>query len=120
MKEILKQARITKGFSTRKLAELTKIDQALISKFENGFRIPTKKQIQTIAFILEIELPTLLVAWYKSKLLNNLDFNQFAIQAISQILQEKGIEVVKENQDNKIDEILDEIEALKQRLTGLK
>ena len=120
MKEILKQARIGKGFSTRKLAELTKIDQALISKFENGFRIPTKQQIQTIAFILEIELPTLLVAWYKSKLLNNLDFNQFAIQAISQILQEKGIEVVKENQDNKIDEILDEIEALKQRLTGLK
>ncbi|MFD2909328.1 multiprotein-bridging factor 1 family protein [Flavobacterium ardleyense] len=120
MKEILKQARIDKGFSTRKLAELTKIDQALISKFENGYRIPTKKQIQTIAFVLEIELSTLLVAWYKSKLLNNLDFNQFAIQAISQILQEKGIEVVKENQDNKIDEILDEIEALKQRLTGLK
>ncbi len=102
MKEILKQARIAKGFSTRNLAELAKIDQALISKFENGFRIPTKKQIQTIAFILEIELPTLLVAWYKSKLLNNLDFNQFAIQAISQILQEKGIEVVKENQDHKI------------------
>ena len=120
MKEILKQARIAKGFSTRKLAELAKIDQALISKFENGFRIPTKKQIQTIAFILEIELPTLLVAWYKSKLLNNLDFNQFAIQAISQILQEKGIEVVKENQDHKIAEILGEIEALKQKLTGLK
>lgn len=120
MKEILKQARIEKGLSTRKLAELTKIDQALISKFENGLRVPTKKQIQNIAFVLEIELPSLLVAWYKTKLLNNLDFNQFAIQAISQILQEKGIEVVKEDKDNKIAEILDEIELLKQKLTGLK
>ena len=46
MKEILKQARIEKGLSTRKLPEQAKIDQALISKFENGFRIPTKKQIQ--------------------------------------------------------------------------
>ncbi|MBV2195652.1 MAG: helix-turn-helix domain-containing protein, partial [Flavobacterium sp.] len=43
MKEILKQARIDKELSTRKLAEIAKIDQALISKFENGFRIPTKK-----------------------------------------------------------------------------
>jgi transcriptional regulator with XRE-family HTH domain len=120
MKEILKQPRIEKGYSTRKLAELTKIDQALISKFENGLRVPTKKQIQNIAFVLEIELPNLLVAWYKTKLLNNLDFNQFAIQAISQILQEKGIEVVKEDKDNKIAEILDEIELLKQKLTGLK
>ena len=32
MKEILKETRIEKGLSTRKMAELTKIDQALISK----------------------------------------------------------------------------------------
>ena len=56
MKEILKQARIDKELSTRKLAEIAKIDQALISKFENGFRIPTKKQVQTLAHILEIDL----------------------------------------------------------------
>lgn len=43
MKNLLKSSRENMGFSTRKLAELADIDQALISKFENGYRIPTKK-----------------------------------------------------------------------------
>jgi len=94
MKEILKQARIEKGLSTRKLAELSKTDQALISKFENGFRIPTKKQVQTLAQILEIDLKPLLVAWYKVKLDHNFDLNPFAIQAITEILQEKALKLV--------------------------
>ena len=92
MKYILKQARLDQKLSTRKLAELSKIDQALVSKFENGFRIPTKKQVQTLAQILEIDLKKLLVAWYKVKLDKNFDLNPFAIQAITEILQEKGIE----------------------------
>lgn len=120
MKEILKQARIDKGFSTRKLAELTKIDQALISKFENGFRIPTKKQIQTLAQILEIDLKPLLVAWYKVKLDQNFDLNTFAIQAITEILQEKGIEVGISSKEKEITSILDELEVLKQKLTNLR
>lgn len=120
MKELLKQGRINKGFSTRKLAEITRIDQALVSKFENGLRLPTKMQIKSLAFVLAIDLPTLLVAWYREKLLRHLDFNPFAIQAISEILQEKGIEIVKEQKDTKIVEILDEIEVLKQKLTGLR
>jgi len=120
MKEILKQARIDKELSTRKLAEIAKIDQALISKFENGFRIPTKKQIQTLAQILEIDLKPLLVAWYKVKLDHNFDLNPFAIQAITEILQEKGIEVGNSSKEKEIISILDELEILKQKLTNLR
>lgn len=120
MKYILKQARLDQKLSTRKLAELSKIDQALVSKFENGFRIPTKKQVQTLAQILEIDLKKLLVAWYKVKLDKNFDLNPFAIQAITEILQEKGIEVGNDKKENQITEILDELEILKQKLTSLK
>lgn len=120
MKDLLKNGRINKGFSTRKLAELSDIDQALISKFENGYRIPTKKQIQTLSQLLEVNLRELLVAWYKVKLDKNFDLNPFAIQAITEILQEKGIEVGNNKKENQISEILDEIELLKQKLTSLR
>lgn len=119
MKELLKKAREEKGFSTRKLAELANIDQALISKFENGYRIPTKKQVQQLAELLDIELKTALVAWYKLKLDNNFDLNPFAIQAITEILQEKGIEVTQKSKQKEIASILDEIEILKQKLSNL-
>lgn len=120
MKDLLKNGREAKGFSTRKLGELAQIDQALISKFENGHRIPTKKQVQTLARLLEIDLKQLLVAWYKVKLDKNFDLNPFAIQAITEILQEKGIEVGNNKKENQISEILDEIELLKQKLTSLR
>jgi len=120
MKDLLKKGREAKGYSTRKLGELAEIDQALISKFENGLRIPTKKQIQTLSRLLEIDLKQLLVAWYKVKLDKNFDLNPFAIQAITEILQEKGIEVNPKSKEKEITSILDELEVLKQKLTGLK
>lgn len=119
--EILKKARYEKELTTRKLAEVTAIDQALISKFENGFRIPTRKQVQLLSETLEINLKTALVAWYKVKLQHSFDINPFAIQAISEILQEKGIDVgMGAKKEEQITEILDELEALKRKLTGLK
>ncbi|MDK2772213.1 MAG: helix-turn-helix transcriptional regulator [Flavobacterium sp.] len=120
MKDLLKSGRENMGFSTRKLAELADIDQSLISKFENGYRIPTKKQIQTLAQLLEIDLKQLLVAWYKVKLDHNFDLNPFAIQAITEILQEKGIEVGNSSKEKEITSILDELEILKQKLTNLR
>ena len=120
MKEILKTARQNKNYTTRQLAELTNTDQALISKFENGLRIPTKKQVQTLAQILEIDLKPLLVAWYKVKLDHNFDLNPFAIQAITEILQEKGVEVGNSSKEKEITSILDELEVLKQKLTNLR
>lgn len=120
MNELLKSARQNKKYTTRQVAELTNIDQALISKFENGLRIPTKKQIQTLAQILEIDLKSLLVAWYKVKLDHNFDLNPFAIQAITEILQEKGIEVGNSSKEKEITSILDELEVLKQKLTNLR
>ena len=53
MKDLLKKGRETKGYSTRKLGELAEIDQALISKFENGFHPGQNDDPKKIANKLE-------------------------------------------------------------------
>lgn len=120
MKDILKKARESKNIKTRQLAELTQIDQALISKFENGLRLPTEKQIKILSEVLEIDLNELSVAWYKQKLLHHVDFNSNAIQAITQILSEKGIQIAQDDtKEDKMTAILAEIDNLKNKLTNL-
>ncbi len=119
MKNLLKNARENKNIKTRELSELAKIDQALISKFENGQRIPTEKQIKTLAAILEIDLDALLVAWYKQKLLHRIDFNTQSIQAVTEILREKGIELTNHQKESQIAAILSEIDNLKNKLSNL-
>lgn len=120
MKDLLKTARESKNIRTRQLAEITQIDQALISKFENGYRIPTEKQIAILSEVLGINHDELLVAWYKQKLLHNLDFNANAIQAVTEILEEKGIQIAQsEGKENKIADILAEIDNLKNKLSNL-
>ena len=120
MKEILKNARNNKRLTTRKLAELTSIDQALISKFETGNRIPTKVQVQKLVETLSLNLKTTLVAWYKVKLQKEFDLNPFVIQALTELFNEKGFDIIKQENKAEISSILDEIEILKQKLTNLK
>ena len=68
MKELLKIGRENKELTTRQLSKFTLIDQALISKYENGNRLPAKKQLPILAEALEINLEELTVAWYKKSL----------------------------------------------------
>ena len=54
---ILKAKRKALNIRSVDLAQSLKIDQALISKYENNKRLPTKAQIKTLARILEIPYP---------------------------------------------------------------
>lgn len=120
MKELLKSGRENKNLKTRQLAELAAIDQALISKFENGKRIPTENQVFILAQILELNLDILLVAWYKLRLESNLDFNTNSIKAIIKIFEEKGLKINQnEDKENKIASIMAEIDNLKNKLINL-
>jgi len=119
MKDLLKNARVNKNIGTRQLAALVNIDPAIISKFESGQRIPTEKQIIDLAIQLEIDLNTLKVAWYKQKIKHQIDFNPQSIQAIKEILKEKGIELKANSKETQIAEILSEIENLKTKLNSI-
>lgn len=120
MKTLLKNAREQKGLKTTEVARLLSIDKALISKFESGQRIPTEIQIQQLAQLLEIDLAVLMVAWYKEKLLHILDFNTYSIQAVTEILAEKGIKIAQEEKKEiQLADILSEIDNLKNKLSNL-
>lgn len=118
MKSLLKNAREKKGLKTREVAQLLKIDQALISKFESGTRKPTKDQITKLAQLLEIDYETLMTAWLKEKILYEIGDEEFALKAL--LLAEQEIQNKKKEINSIIissfQTILDEIETLKNKI----
>jgi transcriptional regulator with XRE-family HTH domain len=88
MKELLKTAREQKNIKTRELARLLHIDQALISKFENGNRMPTKEQVYKLAEALDIDYETLLTSWLKEKVLEQVATFDCGPKALKMALDE--------------------------------
>lgn len=82
MKTKLKLYREIKELKTKDLAQLTSIDQALISKFESGNRIPTKAQIVKLSEVLEIPLHEILPLWIKEKVLAEVREEPYALEGL--------------------------------------
>jgi Fic family protein/DNA-binding XRE family transcriptional regulator len=118
MKTLLKNAREQKGLKTREVAQLLGIDQALISKFENGSRKPTKDQVIKLASLLEIDFETLMVAWLKEKILYEIGQDEFALKAMNMVREEmeNSYVAVKKSISKNLMAILEEIDALKTKL----
>lgn len=122
MKTLLKNAREKKGLKTRELAQLLGIDQALISKFENGSRKPTKEQITKLASILDIDFETLMVIWLKERILHEIGTDDLALKAIS--LAEEHIKnnvgFARKSISKNLQNILNEIDSLKEKLDAFR
>ena len=118
MKLLLKNAREQKGLKTREVAQLLGIDQALISKFENGSRKPTKNQVVKLASLLEIDFETLMVAWLKEKIIYEIGQDEFALKAINMIREdiENSYVSIKKSLSQSLTTILEEIDLLKSKL----
>ena len=117
MKNLIKNARIKKGIKTRELAQELEIDQALISKFENGSRNPTKAQVAKIAVFLDIDYETLMVAWLKEKILLEIGNDSFAIKAMNMVQEEAANYYINDKKYSKnLIEILEDIDQLKTKL----
>ena len=118
MKTLLKNAREQKGLKTREVAQLLNIDQALISKFENGTRKPTKEQVVKLASLLGIDYETLMVAWFKERILYEIGQDEFALKALNMVQEEiqNNYLTVKKTVSKNLMLILNEIDALKLKL----
>lgn len=119
MKNLLKTARENKNLKTREVAQLLGIDQALVSKFENGNRKPTREQIVKLASILEIDYETLMVAWLKEKILYEIgDDENFGLKALMVAESEMKYNAAfkRDTISNSLKSILKEIDALKKVL----
>lgn len=118
MKIIIKNARELKGIKTRELAQLIGIDQALISKFENGSRKPTREQVRKIATVLEIDYETLMVAWLKERILYEIGDDYLTLRAMEMVREDIENNYISRKSiiSSNLKTILDEIDTLKATL----
>ncbi|WP_298223026.1 helix-turn-helix transcriptional regulator [Flavobacterium sp.] len=116
MKALLKNAREQKGLKTREVSKLLSIDQALISKFESGQRQPTKKQILELAQLLEIDFETLMVAWLKEKILNQISGEEYGFKALAEVHRELQPQITKDS----IDDLFSEMDLLKSKMEAFR
>lgn len=122
MKTLLKNAREKKGLKTREVAQLLKIDQALISKFEKGTRRPTKDQVSKLATLLDINYETLMIAWLKEKIIYEIGDDTLALQAMSMVKEEieNSYKANKRTISKNLQSILDEIDEMKKQLDSYR
>ncbi len=123
MRALLKQARLKKNLLVRELAAEVNIDQALISKFESGKRLPTKAQLMLLANALDINLNSLLVLWLKEKIVYEIIDEPFALEALHAAEQEikyqnKKVKAVK--LPPALKHVLTQIDACKKQLNNLR
>jgi Fic family protein/DNA-binding XRE family transcriptional regulator len=120
MRTLLKSSREIKHYKTKELAQLTGIDQALISKFESGNRIPTKAQIIKIAEVLEIPLEEILPLWVKEKILAEVQYEPYAVQGL-QLAKEAIVPYEKKHPySSLLSEKLARIDQLQKELNALR
>ncbi len=93
LKLLLKDARKTQGLRLREVAERTGIDQALISKFESGKRLPTTEQLQLLEGTYQLDSRELRTAWLAEKVLSLVQYEEVASEVLA--LAESRIEYLR-------------------------
>ncbi|WP_343637693.1 Fic family protein [Fluviicola sp.] len=121
MKEIIRNARKTKGMRSRELASLLGVDQSLISKFENGKRMPSEAQLIQISNILGINLNELMKAWLTQKVLVEVKQYSFADEVLTMVQEELASYYPERKfEDLSIEKTLGEIDDLKKQLDQIR
>lgn len=122
MKTLVKTARIQKGIKTRELAQMLGIDQALVSKFENGSRLPTRAQVKALSHFLDIQEGELMSQWIKEKFLSDFGHEEYVDHAL-QLVQEELASYRKSSElefSPELKVLLTQIDSLKSELEKLR
>lgn len=115
----LKKGRENKGLKTREVSLMLKIDQALISKFENGQRRPTKNQIIQLGQLFDLDIESLRILWIKEKLLAEIQDEPLGVKAFEAAAKELQLWAPNEN-NQAIDALFEEMDALKKKMEALR
>lgn len=87
---LLKEARKSAGLRLREVAQRSGIDQALLSKFEHGKRLPTAEQLHMLGGIYQLDARQLRTAWLAEKVLSLVQYEEVAAEVLA--LAESRIE----------------------------
>lgn len=80
--EKVKKFRKEKGVPLRVVAGTLKIDQAILSKIENGKRIATRENVRKLAVYYKADEKDLVIAWLSDKLVNEYADEEHALEAV--------------------------------------
>ncbi|MFN2313096.1 MAG: nucleotidyltransferase domain-containing protein [Bacteroidales bacterium] len=85
----IRELRLQKGDPLRKVAAFLDIDQAILSKIENGKRTATRENVVKLEKYYGVETGTLMVLWLSDKIIDEVRGEEQAIEAMA--LAEKRI-----------------------------
>ncbi len=79
----IRELRLKKGDPLRKVASFLDIDQAILSKIENGKRIATRANVIKLEEYYGVEPGTLIILWLSDKIVREVSGEEQAIEAIA-------------------------------------
>jgi len=86
--EKVKSLRREKGVPLRIVAAYLKIDQAILSKIENGKRIATRENVSKLARYYKVSEKDLVISWLSDKLVSDFAGEEHSIEALK-VAEEK-------------------------------
>ncbi len=78
---IFRQKREEKGLLIRQVAAVTEMDQALVSRIENGDRLPTKEQLNKLAGLYDLDLKETYSSWLAERMIRDYGNEPYAPEA---------------------------------------
>ena len=86
--ERLKELREAKGFVQRQVAALLEVDTAYVSKMERNEKPVSRSHIKKLSKLFEVEEKDLMPLWLADKVLQVVDDEQCAPDALTLVLKE--------------------------------
>jgi transcriptional regulator with XRE-family HTH domain len=80
--ERIRKLREEKGTPLRIVAFHLGVDQAVLSKIENGKRKATKKQVELISNYFNVQIKELIIDWLSDKIIYDIEDEEFGIEAL--------------------------------------
>jgi transcriptional regulator with XRE-family HTH domain len=78
---IFRRKREEKGLLIRQVAAVTEMDQALVSRIENGDRLPTREQLNKLAGLYDLDLKETYSAWLAERMVRDYGDEPYAPEA---------------------------------------
>ena len=96
----IKKLREEQNIPLRKVAAYIDIDQAILSKIEHGTRRPKREQVIELAKYFKVDEKPLLIKWLAGKILEEVDGDEYAIDAL-QIASQMLRSIVEQPKEDK-------------------
>jgi len=83
----LQYLRHKKRMLIREVADKLSLDSSIISKIENGKRIPTKQQVEMFAALYDVDARNLLIEFYSDKMCSFIGNEEYAHEVLRKTLK---------------------------------